>query len=55
VLELVSHLNSVILRRQLCIALPTASTLVPTISMIRRKDSMAAVIAGNHDAFQYCV
>src|SRR5206468_9276897 len=33
---------------------PTPSMLVPTISMIRRKDSMAALIAGNRANFQCC-
>ena len=33
---------------------PTPSMLVPTISMIRRKDSMAALIAGNRADFQCC-
>src|SRR5206468_7785689 len=33
---------------------PTTSTLVPIISMIRRKDSMAALIAGKRADFQCC-
>src|SRR5881409_2766492 len=33
---------------------PTPSTLVPIISMIRRKDSITAFIAGKRAAFQCC-